>query len=51
VGATSPQARRGFTNAALFPSSEAEFRLRVARLIVLWAVGPWDYLVCAFRFV
>jgi hypothetical protein len=50
-GPTGPQARWGFTGAALFPSSEAEFRPRVARPIVWWAVGPWVYLVRAFRFV
>jgi hypothetical protein len=50
-GATGPRARQGFTSTALFPSSEAEFRPRVVRPIVWWAVGPWVYLVRAFRFV
>jgi hypothetical protein len=38
-GAASPQARRGFVSVALCPSSEAVFRLRVARSAAL--VGRW----------
>jgi hypothetical protein len=37
--ATGPRARRGCTGAAPCPSSGAEFRPRVARPIVWWAVG------------
>jgi hypothetical protein len=33
-GATGLRVSQGFTNAALFPSSEAEFRKRVARPVV-----------------
>jgi hypothetical protein len=50
-GATGPRARRSFTSAAPCPSSEAEFRPRVARPTVWWAVGPWVYLTRVFRFV
>jgi hypothetical protein len=50
-GATGPRARRSFTGAAPCPSGEAEFRLRVARPIVWWVVGPWVYLTHGFRFV
>jgi hypothetical protein len=35
---------RGCTGAAPCPSSEAEFRPRVARPIVSWAVALWVYL-------
>jgi hypothetical protein len=45
------RARRSFTGAAPCPSGEAEFRPRVARPIVWWAVGPWVYLTCVLRFV
>jgi hypothetical protein len=38
-GATGPRARRSCTGAALYPSIGAEFRPRVARPIVWWAVG------------
>jgi hypothetical protein len=48
--ATNPRAKRSFTSAAPCPSSEAEFRPRVARSSVWWAVGPWDYLSRVFRF-
>jgi hypothetical protein len=50
-GATGPRARRSFTSAAPCPSSEAEFRPRVAGPIVCWAVGPWVYLTRVLRFV
>jgi hypothetical protein len=49
--ATGPRARRSSTSAAPRPSSEAEFRLRVARPTVWWAVGPWVYPTLVFRFV
>jgi hypothetical protein len=38
-GATSPRARRRFASVVSCPSSEAEFRPRVARPTVWWAVG------------
>jgi hypothetical protein len=38
-GVTSPRARRRFASAAPRPSSEVEFRPRVARPTVWWAVG------------
>jgi hypothetical protein len=38
-GATSPRARRRFASAVSCPSSEAEFRPRVAGPTVWWAVG------------
>jgi hypothetical protein len=38
-GETGPRARQSRTSAAPYPSSEAEFRPRVARPIVWWAVG------------
>jgi hypothetical protein len=38
-GATGPRARRSCTSAASYPSSGAEFRSRVARPIVWWAVS------------
>jgi hypothetical protein len=50
-GATSPQARRSFTNAAPCPTSEVEFRPRVVRPTAWWAVGLWVHLTCVFRFV
>jgi hypothetical protein len=50
-GATGPRSRRSCTGAAPCPSSEAEFRPRVARPIVWWAVGPWVYLACVLRLV
>jgi hypothetical protein len=50
-GVTSPRARRSFTIAVSPPSSEAEFRPRVSRPPVWWAVGPWVYLTRVFRFV
>jgi hypothetical protein len=50
-GATSPRARRSFTNAAPYPSSEAEFCPRVVRPTAWWAVGPSFYLTRVFRFV
>jgi hypothetical protein len=45
-GETGPQARRSCTGTAPYPSNGAEFRPRVARLIVWRAVGPW---VCLAR--
>jgi hypothetical protein len=36
--------RQSFTSATPCPSSEAEFRPRVARPTVWWAVGPWVHL-------
>jgi hypothetical protein len=50
-GVTGPRARRSCTGAAPCPSSEEEFRLRVARLIVWWAMSPWVYLARVFRLV
>jgi hypothetical protein len=50
-GATGPRARRSCTGAAPRPSSGAEFRSRVARPIVWWAVGPWVCFAPVFRFV
>jgi hypothetical protein len=44
--ATGPRARRSCTGTAPYPSSGAEFRPRVARPIVWWAVGLW---VCFAR--
>jgi hypothetical protein len=38
-GATGPRVRRRRTGAAPYPSSEAEFRPRVAKPTVWWAVG------------
>jgi hypothetical protein len=51
VGATCPRARRSCTGAAPYPSSEAEFRPRVAKPVAWWAMGPWVYLARVFRFV
>jgi hypothetical protein len=48
--ATGPRARRSCTSAAPYPSSEAEFRPRVARPIVWWAVGPWVCFARVLRF-
>jgi hypothetical protein len=50
-GATGPRERRSFTSAASPLSSEAEFRPRVSRPPVWWAVGPWIYFTRVFRFV
>jgi hypothetical protein len=38
-GAPSPRARRKFASAVSYPSSEAEFRPRVAGPTVWWATG------------
>jgi hypothetical protein len=50
-GVTGPRARRSCTGVVLYPSSGAEFRPRVARPIVSWAVGLWVCFACVFRFV
>jgi hypothetical protein len=50
-GAAGPRSRQGCTGASPYPSSEAEFRPRVARPIVWWAVGPRVCLVRVFRLV
>jgi hypothetical protein len=48
-----PALERGeaFTRAAPAPSSEAEFRPKVSRPLVWWAVGPLVYLMRVVRFV